>query len=73
MMENTGKTKITNRKTGEIKEIQLATQKQVGYLQWLEHENCLIVHNHTNKTIWQASKRIKQLQNKLNIKQQKML
>lgn len=69
------KTKITNRKTGEVKEIQLATQKQIDYLRWLEHANGMVVHNHTNKTVWQAAKRITKLKDKLDksaIKQQSL-
>lgn len=59
------KTKIINRKTGEVKEVQLATQKQVNYLRFLEHELGMKVHNHTNKSIWKANQRIEQLQEKL--------
>lgn len=65
-MANIGKTKITNRNTGEVKEIALATQKQVDYLRYLEHANGMVVHNHTSKTVWQAGKRITQLKEKLD-------
>lgn len=67
------KTKIVNRKTGEIKEIQLASQKQVNYLRQLENANGMVIHNHTGKTVWQASKRIKQLQAKLEKNKQQSL
>lgn len=67
------KVKVTNRKTGEIKEVNIASQKQVDYLRWLEHANGMAVHNHTSKTVWQASKRIKQLQAKLDKNKQKTL
>lgn len=67
------KTKVTNRTTGEVKEIQLATQKQVDYLRLLEHKLDMVVHNHTNKTVWQATKRIKKLKAKLDNEQLKML
>lgn len=66
MMANT--TKIINRKTGEVKHIHLATTAQVNYLRSLEHQLGMVVHNHTNKTVWQATKRIKQLKKKLDNK-----
>lgn len=46
------RTKVTNRKTGEVKEIQVASQKQVNYLRSLEHQLGMVVHNHTSKTVW---------------------
>ena len=63
------KTRIVNRTTGEIKEIAMSTPKQIEYLRRLEHQLGMVVHNHTDKTVWKAMKRIEKLQAKLRNKQ----
>lgn len=59
-----GKLILTNTETGEIKQVPMATDKQMRFIRELEQQLSIKPKQYRNLTVWQAAKVIKRLNGK---------